>query len=159
MTRLADLSLSIKEQSYQRSQPLETPYCTNASGYFTSCPRHDCWLKHATSLEKHVPRQGRAKMGVDPYANCDFNIAKDDCTVETCCLAQSYFLYRPDYSGNLFFVIFFLVCIFPQVALGIRFKTWGYMVGMFLGLVLEAIGYCSRIGLHQDPFSQGSFML
>ncbi|KAF2161831.1 hypothetical protein M409DRAFT_27887 [Zasmidium cellare ATCC 36951] len=98
-------------------------------------------------------------MGVDPYVGCNFDIAKDDCTLETCCLAQSYFLYRPDYSGNLFYVIFFLAFIFPQVGLGIKYKTWGYMVGLFLGLVLEAIGYCSRIGLHQNPFSQGSFML
>lgn len=30
---------------------------------------------------------------------------------------------------------------------------------MILGLLLEAVGYLARIGLHTDPFSNGSFLM
>lgn len=98
-------------------------------------------------------------MGLDPYANCNPSIAKNDCTLDTCCLAQSYFLYRPDYGGNLFYIIFFCLSAFPQLGLGIHFKTWGYMVGVLLGLVWEVVGYYARVWLHDNPFSQGAFLM
>lgn len=98
-------------------------------------------------------------MGRDPYANCNPEIARENCTLDTCCLAQGYFLYRPDYGGNLFFAIFFLAFVIPQLGLGIKYKTWGYMVGVLLGLALEAVGYYARVGLFNDPFSRDAFML
>jgi hypothetical protein len=99
-------------------------------------------------------------MGIDPYANCNLTIIDvNQCTFDTCCLAQSSFLYRPSYGGNLFFAILFGVFIVPQLSLGIFYRTWGYMVGTDIGLILELIGYISRIQLHNNPWSQNGFLM
>ena len=63
-------------------------------------------------------------MAIDPYANCNLQIPDySTCTLDTCCLAQSNFLYLPSYGGNLFFAIFFGGLIIPQLGLGIIYKT------------------------------------
>ncbi|KAK5123168.1 hypothetical protein LTR85_003366 [Meristemomyces frigidus] len=99
-------------------------------------------------------------MAIDPYANCNFEITDDNlCTLETCCLAQSNFLYIPTYGGNLFFAIFFGILLLPQLGLGIRYRTWGFMVGMVMGLVLEIIGYAARVQIHDSPFADNPFLM
>lgn len=84
-------------------------------------------------------------MAIDAFANCHPEILSDDCTLATCCLAQSSFEYIPSYGGNLFFTIFFAFLILPQIGLGIYYKTWGFMSGMVFGLALEVIGGCLRL--------------
>jgi hypothetical protein len=98
-------------------------------------------------------------MPLDPYANCNPHILNDVCTLETCCLAQSPFNYRPTYGGNLFFTVFFAVFILPQLGLGISYRTWGFMVGMICCLILEVLGYAGRILLHNNPFDGNAFLL
>lgn len=99
-------------------------------------------------------------MAIDPYSNCNFNIENNNyCTLETCCLAQSPFTYRASYGGNLFFAIIFGVFIVPQIGLGVYYKTWGFMVGMVFGLILEVLGYVSRILLHNNPFNGDAFLI
>ncbi|KXT02567.1 hypothetical protein AC578_10691 [Pseudocercospora eumusae] len=93
------------------------------------------------------------------YVGCNLDIPKSNCTLDTCCLAQSYFLYRPTHPGNSFFAAFFAVLIIPQIWLCVKYKTWGFGAGMILGLLLEAVGYLARVGLHIDPFSNGSFLM
>ena len=98
-------------------------------------------------------------MPTDPMANCNPSIPSYECTLETCCLAQSSFLYRPSYGGNLFFAVFFGIFIIPQLGLGIFYKTWGFMVGMSIGLLLEVLGYAARIMLHNNPFDSNGFLM
>jgi len=43
--------------------------------------------------------------------------------------------------------------------LGIRYKTWGYMVAMVFGLLLEVIGYVARVMLHNSPFDNNFFLM
>lgn len=97
-------------------------------------------------------------MTINPFANCNPNILPDDCTLQTCCLAQSNFLYRPSYGGNLFFAIFFGVGILAQLGLGIWYRTWGFAIAMIVGLILEVIGYVSRVLIHNNPFASGPFL-
>nr|POE47736.1 sphingoid long-chain base transporter rsb1 [Quercus suber] len=98
-------------------------------------------------------------MTIDPFANCNPAILSDDCTLETCCLAeQGNFLYIPNYGANLFFTIFFALFILPQLGLGVFYRTWGFMIGNVIGLVLEVVGYASRLGLHKNPFDGDSFL-
>jgi len=99
-------------------------------------------------------------MAIDPYANCNFNILDNSlCTLETCCLAQSSFLYLPSYGANLFFIILFAILIVPHLGLGIFYKTWGFMIGMLFGLVLEVLGYVARVQLHNNPFDGNAFLM
>ncbi|KAK5114903.1 hypothetical protein LTR62_002062 [Meristemomyces frigidus] len=98
-------------------------------------------------------------MTIDPYAHCNVSIPPELCTLETCCLAQSSFLYLPNFGANLFFAIFFGVFILPQIGLGIFYRTWGFMVGMIMGLVLEVVGYYARIMIHNSPFFGNGFLI
>ena len=99
-------------------------------------------------------------MATDPYANCNFDIGINaPCTLQTCCLAQSSFLYRPSWGGNLCFAIYFAVLCVPQLWLGIRYRQKGFAVGMLCGLILEAVGYAGRLMLHINPFNGNAFLM
>ncbi|MCJ1337027.1 hypothetical protein MMC09_002306 [Bachmanniomyces sp. S44760] len=86
-------------------------------------------------------------------------IPDDDCTLATCSLLQAHFLYLPSLAGNALFVAMFAIILFAQVGLGIRYKTWGFLGGMFGGLLLEVIGYAARIELHFNPFKKSSYLI
>ena len=98
-------------------------------------------------------------MVLDPKANCNWDIPQYLCTLDTCCLWQSHFLYIPNYGANLFFLVFFAIFVIPQVGLGIWYRTWGFLVAMFFGLALEAVGYGSRIMIHNNPFADNPFLI
>lgn len=38
-------------------------------------------------------------------------------------------------------------------------RTWGFLGGMFGGLVLEIIGYVGRIQMHSNPFTDSPFLM
>lgn len=57
------------------------------------------------------------------------------------------------------YMIFFALFTLPQLWFGIKNKTWGFMVGMVIGVILEAVGYYARLGLHDDPFSDAAFLV
>ena len=86
-------------------------------------------------------------------------IPDDDCTLGTCSLLQAHFLYLPSSAGNALFVAIFAIILFAQIGLGIRYKTWGFLGGMFGGLLLEIIGYAARIELHFNPFKKSSYLM
>ncbi|KAF2633117.1 RTA1-domain-containing protein [Macroventuria anomochaeta] len=99
-------------------------------------------------------------MAIDPFANCNFGIPPTvRCTLDTCCLAQSSFLYRPNWGGNLFFTIYFAILCVPQLWLGIRYRQKGFATGMLMGLILEVVGYAGRVMLHMNPFNGNAFLI
>ncbi|KAH7194897.1 RTA-like protein [Fusarium oxysporum] len=55
--------------------------------------------------------------------------------------------YMYNLGANAFFLVFFSLLLPIQLFLGIKHKTWGFMVGMVCGLSLEILGYAARIGL------------
>lgn len=57
-------------------------------------------------------------MAIDPFANCNYDILGWQCTLETCCLAQSSFYYLPNLGGNVFFALF------SACSCSLR-RTWG----------------------------------
>lgn len=100
-------------------------------------------------------------MTIDPSAGCNWDLKDWSlCTLETCCLDQgAVFTYIPNYGGNIFFAVFFGAFIIPNIYLGVRYKTWGYMAGMIIGLILEILGYASRIMIHDNPWDGNAFLL
>ncbi|KAF7543413.1 hypothetical protein G7Z17_g10758 [Cylindrodendrum hubeiense] len=54
----------------------------------------------------------------------------------------------PLLAPNAFFLAFHATLLIPQVFLGIRYKTWGFLFGTFCGHVLEIIGYIARVQMH-----------
>ncbi|KAJ9646141.1 hypothetical protein H2204_000803 [Knufia peltigerae] len=46
-----------------------------------------------------------------------------------------------------------------QLYAGIRYKTWTYLLAMFLGCIDQAIGYIGRVMLHNNPFDTAGFQI
>ncbi|TEA15886.1 Sphingoid long-chain base transporter RSB1 [Colletotrichum sidae] len=82
-----------------------------------------------------------------------------NCTVETCPLSCAQVEYLPTLPGNAVYAAAFGLLLIAQIILGIRYKTWGFMVGMICGLVLEVVGYVGRIMLHSNPFDFNNFII
>jgi hypothetical protein len=57
------------------------------------------------------------------------------CTLQTCDMTLAAFYYLPTVAGNALYAGIFGVYIVVQLYLGIKHKTWGYMLAMVLGLV------------------------
>lgn len=81
------------------------------------------------------------------------------CTLETCDLSLATFNYIPTLPGNAIYVVIFFAFLIGQLGLGIKFKTWGYMTAMVLGLLLEVVGYGGRIMIHNNPFNGDAFLI
>jgi hypothetical protein len=67
--------------------------------------------------------------------------------------------YRPSVAGNLAFLILLALILVAQIGLGIFYRTWGFMVGMICGLLLEVVGYAGRVMLHSNPFDFNNFIM
>ncbi|KAJ5890024.1 RTA1-domain-containing protein [Penicillium tannophilum] len=82
----------------------------------------------------------------------------DACTLDTCPITEAYVYYVPSLAGNAFYLALFAIFLVAQLGLGIRYKTWGFLAGLFGGLVLEIIGYLGRVQLHNNPFVFNSYL-
>lgn len=80
------------------------------------------------------------------------------CTIDTCELNMSNFDYIPTLAGNAVVTAIFVILLCAQLFFGIRHKTWGFMAAMFLGILLEIIGYIGRIFIHNNPFNGDAFL-
>ena len=83
----------------------------------------------------------------------------DHCTVATCPLSCAQMDYVPTLAGNAVYAAAFGLLLVAQIVLGVKFKTWGFMVGMVCGLILEVVGYAGRIMLHHNPFNFNNFIM
>lgn len=83
----------------------------------------------------------------------------NNCTVETCSLSCAQVKYLPTLAGNVVYAAAFGLLLIAQLRLGIKYKTWGFMVGMLCGLILEVVGYAGRIMLHENPFDFNNFIM
>jgi hypothetical protein len=80
------------------------------------------------------------------------------CTVKTCSLQCGEITFQPTLAGNGLYLALLVILLLLQLTLGIRYRTWGFMVGMCSGLLLEAVGYAGRLMLHDNPFSFNNFL-
>lgn len=67
--------------------------------------------------------------------------------------------YDPNLAANVIMAAIFALVLLVQIGFGIRYKTWGFMVGMIGGNTLEVIGYIGRIQLSKNPFSSNAFLM
>lgn len=83
----------------------------------------------------------------------------DVCTIQTCPLEWAYLDYFPTYAGNLAYLVIFALLLVLQTGLGAWYRTWGFLVGMICGLLLEVLGYVGRLKLNKNPFEFDAFLL
>ena len=80
------------------------------------------------------------------------------CTYDTCSVEKyGQIRYIPSFDGNALYLALFCIFLICQLWMGIKHRTWGYLLGMFGGLVLEILGYVARLQLHYDVFDQEVF--
>ncbi|KAK3076059.1 hypothetical protein LTS18_013938, partial [Coniosporium uncinatum] len=53
------------------------------------------------------------------------------CTPSICSMEYAQIDYVPILGGNLFYLIVFALLLVAQLGLGIFYKTWGFLGGMF----------------------------
>lgn len=82
-----------------------------------------------------------------------------NCTVEACPIELSVYGYRPTLPGSAAVIALYGICALIQIVVGIRYRTWGFMVAMVLGCIGEIIGYAGRIMLYQEPWGQSGFII
>jgi hypothetical protein len=83
----------------------------------------------------------------------------ENCTLSTCSLINGQVEYQPSLGGNAFYISVFSLAMIFHIFFGLRYKTWGFMIGLFCGLVLEIIGYTARVQMHFNPFTKGPFVM
>jgi hypothetical protein len=82
------------------------------------------------------------------------------CTYATCPVdLYGQLRYIPSLAGNAFYLALFALGLLLQIGLGIRYRTWGYLVCMIGGTGLEIVGYTARIELHIDDFNNNYFII
>ncbi|GAO13164.1 hypothetical protein UVI_02025200 [Ustilaginoidea virens] len=84
---------------------------------------------------------------------------KTKCTLDNCPVEWSIYGFQPSLAANIALLAIFAVIGIVHAYLGFRWRSWGFMVGMLLGCLSEAIGYIGRIMLHSNPFSFIGFMI
>ncbi|KAJ4328326.1 hypothetical protein N0V84_001197 [Fusarium piperis] len=82
-----------------------------------------------------------------------------NCTLELCPLEWSVYKYRPSLASNVIFIVLYALAMGVHIFLGIRWRTWFYMVFMILGCLFEIIGYIGRLLMYSNPFSFPGFMI
>ncbi|KID86527.1 sphingoid long-chain base transporter RSB1 [Metarhizium guizhouense ARSEF 977] len=82
-----------------------------------------------------------------------------NCTLDNCPAEWSIYGFRPSLAANATFLGLFILVGLAHGYLGFRWRSWGFMGGMILGCLSEAIGYAGRIMLYNNPFSFVGFMV
>ena len=81
------------------------------------------------------------------------------CTLATCPLDMAQVQYVPSFAGNMLYIIILCLVAVAQLWLGIKYKTWTYMVSMLFGLIMEVVGYVARVQMHDNPFLSDPFLM
>ncbi|KAH7159642.1 RTA1 like protein-domain-containing protein [Dactylonectria estremocensis] len=82
-----------------------------------------------------------------------------NCTLELCDIQWSVYKYQPSLAANVTFIVLYAIAMGTHIFLGVRWRSWWYMIFMMLGCLSEIIGYIGRIILHYNPFSFPGFMI
>ena len=84
-----------------------------------------------------------------------------NCTTVTpqCPVVATRYGYYPSLAANAFFAALFLLCLVAQLILGIKYKTWTFLLGVGLGTFGEGVGYAGRLIMHHNPWSPSGFKI
>jgi hypothetical protein len=89
----------------------------------------------------------------------EITIPYSECTLSTCPVEIAQMPYAPNLAGNVLYMSIFSVCLVVNIGIGAWHRTWGYLVSMVFGCVLEVLGYMGRVKMHFNPFPEDPFLL
>ena len=88
------------------------------------------------------------------------SILQDECTPSICSVSIcGEIAYIPNLGGNALYMALLIILFIVQLFLCVRYKTFGFLIGMFGGLALEILGYGGRVWLHNNIFNFNAFLL
>ena len=79
-------------------------------------------------------------------------VDKHDCNNDICSIEYGEITYLPSLGGNIAYLAIFSILLAIHLIIGIRRRTWTFLIGIACGLVLEIVGYLGRILLHENDF-------
>ena len=82
-----------------------------------------------------------------------------NCTLTYCPVEASVYGYRASLPLSALLIALYGLCMVAQIALGVKFRTWGYMIAMVLGCIDEIIGYAGRIMMWENPWDHNGFII
>ncbi|KAF4550846.1 RTA1-like protein 4 [Elsinoe fawcettii] len=87
--------------------------------------------------------------------------AFENCTSVTpfCPVEETTYGYTPSLPANALFLALSTLCGILQVGLGIRYRTWSFLIGLVLGCITQSIGYIGRIMMHNNPWDDDAFTI
>ncbi|RVX75599.1 hypothetical protein B0A52_00952 [Exophiala mesophila] len=87
-------------------------------------------------------------------------MSQANCTelTDVCTFEVSVYGYQPSLPANAALLAIFALFAIASVVLGVRYKTWTYMIAVSLGCLAEAIGYVGRLIMRDNPFADGGFI-
>ncbi|KAH7157745.1 RTA1 like protein-domain-containing protein [Dactylonectria estremocensis] len=97
-------------------------------------------------------------MATLPNGNIPFG-PNANCTLDICPLETSLLRYQPNVPSTIVFISVFGLSLVLHTYQGARTKTWGFMISMISGCILEIIGYVGRLIIHDNPFDFIGFLL
>ena len=150
--------LKYKSKSILFNVNASTVHLTNSSALLCVCPSHP----NQFACEPH--RLGRLhKVMALPPSNATFNMTLYMqpwlCTTDTCPIEWASIHYVPSLAGNAFYLALFICLLLAQIYLGVRHRSWSFMIALLGGEILEIIGYVARIRLHYNIFIYDSFLM
>jgi len=89
----------------------------------------------------------------------DLPVPIEQCTLALCPVEYARIPYVPNLPGNVLYLSIFAISLLANLVLGIRHRTWGYMVSMVCGCLLEVMGYLGRVQMHYNPFLEDPFLM
>ncbi|KAL0944558.1 parasitic phase-specific protein psp-1 [Colletotrichum truncatum] len=82
-----------------------------------------------------------------------------NCTLNQSPLEWSLLRYKPSIPANVFFLAAFGLCLAIHIVQGFWLKTWGFLISMACGCIMEIVGYIGRILLYDNPFGFPGFLM
>lgn len=81
------------------------------------------------------------------------------CTIQTCDINDATVRYFPSVAGNGILAGVFGLLLLVQLGQLVKYRTWGFSIGMIGGLVLELVGYIGRIRMNDNPWLEDPFLM
>ncbi|PYI07199.1 RTA1-domain-containing protein [Aspergillus sclerotiicarbonarius CBS 121057] len=82
-----------------------------------------------------------------------------NCTLSLCPLEASILRYRPSIPSSCVCIAIFGLSLALHLFQGLQKRTWGFMVSIISGCILEILGYIGRLIIYDNPFDFSGFLM
>lgn len=77
----------------------------------------------------------------------------------SCPVSATTYGYYPSSGASIAFIVIFSLTCIAQLFLGLRYKTYPYMIAAVIGTFGEAVGYGGRLMMHKNPWDSAGFKM